>query len=321
MPLVVAPMAYQRLVHPAGELAMARAAAAARIPLALSTMSSTPLENVAAVAPCWFQLYWLRDRGQVRALIERAEGAGCTAILVTLDVPVMARRLRDVRNGFVLPPSVTPMLLSPDAAPHTPRSGGSAVAAHTAVAFDPSLGWKDLEWLRSQTALPLALKGILDPKDAVRAVEVGADAVVVSNHGGRQFAGAVASITALPAVAEAVAGRCEVMLDGGIRSGTDVLRALACGADGVQIGRPLLWGLAIDGESGVTTLLELLRTELDEALLLSGCADLDAARSLGHYPSSAPAAAHRTINAGEKNGRGQGADRDRRKGLAVPGHQ
>ncbi len=283
MPAVVAPMAYQRLLHPAGEIAAARAADKAGIPFVISTLSSFPLEEIAKVGgSTWFQLYWSRDRGQVLDLVRRAEQAGCEALVVTVDVPVMGRRLRDLRNGFALPASVTAANLGgePLAATHTRQPGASAVATHTGLAFDPAIGWADLAWLREQTAMPLVLKGILDPRDAVRAVELGAEAVVVSNHGGRQLAGAVASITALPPVVEAVGGRCSVLLDSGIRSGTDILRALACGADGVMVGRPVLWGLAMDGEAGAALVLDLLHTELREALVLSGCPDLTAARGL-----------------------------------------
>jgi 4-hydroxymandelate oxidase len=246
-------------------------------------LSSCPIEAVASVgAPTWFQLYWLRDRGKVVDLVHRAEAAGCEALMVTVDVPIMGRRLRDVRNGFALPPSVTAAMLGAgsSSAAHEAGAGGSAVAAHTGLAFEPALGWADLAWLRERTTLPLVLKGILDPRDAVRAVELGAEAVVVSNHGGRQLAGAVPSIVALPPVLDAVGGRCEVLLDSGIRTGTDILRVLACGASAVLLGRPVLWGLAVDGAAGVGLVLDLLRTELREAMLLAGCADLDAARVL-----------------------------------------
>jgi 4-hydroxymandelate oxidase len=282
-PVAVAPMAYQRLLHPEGELAAARAARDAGIPFTISTLSSHPLETIAAVGgPTWFQLYWQRDRGQVVDLVRRAELAGCEALMVTVDVPLMGRRLRDIRNEFALPPSVTAANFTGGSlsAAHARRPGGSAVAAHTGLAFEPALGWPDLAWLRERTGLPMIIKGILDPRDAVRAAELGAAAVVVSNHGGRQLVGAVPSIVALPPVADAVAGRCEVMLDSGIRTGTDILRALARGARGVLLGRPVLWGLAADGAAGVGLVLDLLRTELQEALLLAGCADLAAARGL-----------------------------------------
>ncbi|MER7580198.1 alpha-hydroxy acid oxidase [Kitasatospora sp. NPDC097691] len=282
MPLLVAPMAYQRLLHPDGELAAARAARAAGVPFVLSTLSSHPMEAVVDTgADVWFQLYWLRERQAREELVARAEQLGCRALVVTVDVPVMGRRWRDVGNGFTLPPHVRAALLGPglDDLAHRPASGVSAVAAHTRSLFGvPNLS--ELERLRRRTELPLVVKGILDPQDARRAVECGADAVVVSNHGGRQLDGAVPSIAQLPAVVDAVGGQCEVLLDSGVRTGTDVLRALALGAAGVLLGRPLLWGLAADGEKGVARVLSVLHEELRESMLLAGCADLAAAAGL-----------------------------------------
>jgi 4-hydroxymandelate oxidase len=278
MPVAVAPMAYQRLLHPEGELLLARAAAAAGAPYVISTLSSYPLEEIAKAAPSWFQLYWLRDRAMVESLVERAETAGCAALMVTVDVPVMGRRLRDVRNAFALPSDVVAAnLVGGVSEAHVGVPGLSAVAAHTASAFEPAVSWRDLEWLKNRTDLPLLVKGILDPRDAVRAVQIGADGIVVSNHGGRQLDGAVASINALPGVVDAVGKECSVLLDSGIRSGTDVLRALALGASGVLVGRPLLWALAVDacGEA-----LDLLQRELADAMLLAGCADVASAARL-----------------------------------------
>ncbi|MEU1013867.1 alpha-hydroxy acid oxidase [Streptomyces sp. NPDC088810] len=283
LPLAVAPMAYQRLLWPEGELAAAEGARAAQVPFVVSTISSTSLEEIAKVgADLWFQLYWLHDRGRMIELIRRAEQVGCQALMVTVDVPIMGRRLRDLRNEFTLPAWIRSANLEPDgpSAAHSRRASESAVAAHTKIAFDPTFGWSDLEWIREQTRLPLVIKGILAPTDAEQAVRLGVDAVVVSNHGGRQLDGALPSITALPWVVEAVDGRCQVLMDSGVRSGTDILRALALGADGVLIGRPVLWGLSTAGAQGVTQVLSILRTELEEALLLAGCADLAAARAL-----------------------------------------
>jgi 4-hydroxymandelate oxidase len=268
MPVAVAPMAYQQLVHPSGEISLARAAAMAGIPYIISTLSSQPMEKIAAEATTWFQLYWLRDRAMVESLIDRAGQAGCTALMVTVDVPVMGRRLRDVRNSFQLPSDVVAAnLVGAQTEAHVGVAGSSAVATHTAAAFEPSLSWRDLEWIRRRSDLSLVVKGILDPRDAVRAHNVGAGGIVVSNHGGRQLDGAPASIDALAAVVEAV--DCEVLLDSGIRSGTDVLRALALGASGVLIGRPLLWAMALDAAAEA---LGLLNAELTQAMMLAGCA-------------------------------------------------
>jgi len=278
LPVAVAPMAYQRLFHPSGELLLASAAANAGIPYVISTLSSVPLEKVAAVAPSWFQLYWLRDRDAVRALIDRASSAGCEALMVTADVPVMGRRLRDVRNAFALPADIhAANLVDKYTEAHMAQGGVSAVAAHTATAFDPTFSWRDLEWVRSVTEIPLLVKGILDPRDALAAVDAGADSVVVSNHGGRQFDGAPASIDALGSVIDAVGKDFPVLLDSGIRGGTDVLKALAVGAAAVLVGRPLLWALAAGTPDEAIT---LLGRELRDAMLLAGCADLAAVADL-----------------------------------------
>ena len=279
MPALVAPMAYQRLLHPEGELLLARAAAESRIPYVISTLSSYPLEKIAGGAgPSWFQLYWLKDRFVVRSLVDRAAAAGCSALMVTVDVPVMGRRLRDVRNSFSLPSDVVAAnLVDMVTEAHSAVPGVSAIASHTASAFEPAVSWRDLEWLRSSTELPLVVKGILDPRDARRAVDAGATGVVVSNHGGRQLDGAIASIDALGPVVDAVGNDCDVLLDSGIRSGTDVVKAVARGASAVLIGRPLLWALAVDA---VDEALGLLRQEVRDAMLLAGCADLAAVAEL-----------------------------------------
>jgi len=283
MPVAIAPMSYQRMVHPAGELGVARAASDAGIPFVMSMMSSYPLEELAAAGgTIWLQLYWLRDRAPLLSLVRRAERAGCRAVMLTVDLPIMGRRLRDMRSGFALPPGITAVNLDDDAAAlaGTPVTGSSAVARQTAQTIDPSLSWADVAWLRDQTSLPLVLKGILDPRDAARAADLGVDAIVVSNHGGRQLDGAVPSIAALADVCEAVAGRCAVLLDSGVRSGTDVLRAIALGASGVLLGRPALWGLAYGGEHGARQVLALLQEELADAMSLAGCPDVSAASRL-----------------------------------------
>jgi len=281
MPVAVAPMAYQRLIHPDGELAAARATRAAGVPFTACTLSSVPLEDIAECgAVTWFQLYWLRDRGLCAELVSRADSAGCRALVLTVDVPRMGRRLRDARNGFVLPPHVVAANFADR--PHTGhkrRPGASAIRAQTDLMLDASITWSDLAWLRERTDLPLILKGILDPRDAVTAVGLGVDAIAVSNHGGRQLDGAIPSIVALKAVKEAVGDGCAVFFDSGIRGGMDVVKALAAGSDGILLGRPVLWGLAVAGEHGVREVLRMLRDELVDALALAGCADLaDASR-------------------------------------------
>ncbi|MCF3119821.1 alpha-hydroxy-acid oxidizing protein [Streptomyces arenae] len=286
MPVAVAPVAYQRLVHPDGELAAARAARDAGVPFTVSTLSSVPVERLTEIGgTVWFQLYWLREPGRALDLVRRAEDAGAAAVVLTVDVPWMGRRLRDVRNRFTLPDQVRAAHLTagPTAAHHTPRDAASALAVHTETTFSAALTWSSVAALRERTRLPLVLKGVLSPEDAVRAAECGVDAVVVSNHGGRQLDGAVPSVDALPAVVAALSGRCEVLLDSGIRSGTDVLRALALGARGVLVGRPALWGLAVGGETGVRRVLELLAEEFRDALGLAGCpvvADAGALRTV-----------------------------------------
>ncbi|MDG4764630.1 alpha-hydroxy acid oxidase [Solwaraspora sp. WMMD406] len=283
LPVAVAPMAYQRLLDPDGELALAAASGAAGVPYMASTLSSEPIERIAAAGGAvWFQIYWLRDRGLVADLLDRAHAAGCTALAVTVDVPILGRRLRDVRNAFAIPPHVVAANLPTgrDNLAHAATPGVSAVAAHTGAVFAPALSWTDLDWIRARTALPLVVKGVLDPRDAALAADAGADAVIVSNHGGRQLDGAPASAVVLPEVVEAVGDRCEVLLDSGIRSGTDVLRALALGAHGVLVGRPMLWALAAGGRAGAESALSLLAGEFRDALTLAGCADPAAAREL-----------------------------------------
>lgn len=284
MPVAIAPVAYHQLVHPDGELATARAAKAAGVPFTVATLSSVAVEEITAIGgSVWFQLYWLREPGRTRELVRRAEDAGCEAVMLTVDVPWMGRRLRDVRNGFALPDHVRAAHLDSGAgsAAHRGTTGASAVATHTAQEFSRSLTWDRVAELRSYTRLPLVLKGVLTPDDALRATELGVDAVVVSNHGGRQLDGAVAAVDVLSEVVEAVGGTCDVLLDGGVRSGTDVLKALALGASGVLVGRPPIWGLAAGGEDGVRQVLELLAAELTDALGLAGCAGVPAARRLG----------------------------------------
>jgi 4-hydroxymandelate oxidase len=273
-PILVAPTAYHRLAHPDGELATAAGAADAGSLYVVSTLATTTLEEVAAAStgPKWFQLYVHRDRGLTRSLVERAEAAGYGAIVLTVDTPILGRRLADERNRFTLPPDLTMANLASGVVGIT----GSGLAAYFKDRHDASLGWRDVEWLRGITRLPLAVKGVLRADDAARAVEAGAAAVIVSNHGGRQLDGAPATLEALPRVVDAVAGRAEVLHDGGIRWGTDALKAIALGARAVLVGRPVLWGLAVGGRAGVARVLTLLTEELARAMALAGCPRLDA---------------------------------------------
>ncbi|WP_444947822.1 alpha-hydroxy acid oxidase [Micromonospora ureilytica] len=282
LPVGVAPMAYQRLLHPDGEVALAEAARDEGAVFVASMLSSEPVERIAATgAAVWLQLYWLRDRRVIADLVTRAEDAGCRALMLTVDVPRMGRRLRDMRSGFTLPGDVVAANLPPEvrAPAHESGANSSALMVHTGLAFDPKLSWQDLDWLRRRTRLPIIVKGVLHPDDAVRAVDRGVDAVVVSNHGGRQLDGVVPSIAALEPVVAAVDGRCAVLLDSGVRGGVDVARALALGASAVLVGRPALWGLAVGGRAGARRVLSLLRAELEDAMAMMGCADL---RALGH---------------------------------------
>jgi 4-hydroxymandelate oxidase len=281
MPVLVAPTAFHRLADEEGEVATGRAAAAHGTVMMLSTLSTCSIEAVcAAGGPVWFQLYVYRDRGATRALVERAEAAGCTALVLTVDAQLWGRRERDVRNRFTLPPGLECVNLGGTEMARLPeQAAGSGLSAYVTSLFDPSLSWPDLAWLASITRLPVVVKGIVHPEDARLAVEHGAAAVVVSNHGGRQLDTAVAGLDALPAVVEAVAGRLEVLVDGGIRRGSDVVKALALGARAVGVGRPVLWGLAVAGQRGVELVLDRLRDELDVAMGLCGCrspAEVDA---------------------------------------------
>jgi 4-hydroxymandelate oxidase len=279
MPLCIAPTALQRMAHPDGELASARAAARAGVPMIVSSLSSTAIEDIRAAAVStnpaartWMQMYIGRDRGAVRELAKRAHAAGCDALVLTVDTPVWGIRERDIRNHFRVPDGMRIVHLERPGGP-TGHSGRGIQEA-LAWTIDASLTWKDFEWLRDSTPLPVVVKGICRPDDARRAVEHGAKGVLVSNHGGRQLDGAPATADVLPHVVRAVEGRVPVLVDGGVRRGTDVLRALAMGAQAVCVGRPVLWGLAAAGEPGVARVLEILRLELDVTMALAGCATL-----------------------------------------------
>src|SRR5581483_1534195 len=245
MPIVVAPTAFHRLADDEGEVATARAARTHGTILTLSTLSTRSLEDVCATgAAVWFQLYVYRDRGATRALVERAERAGCRALVLTVDAQVWGSRERDARNRFTLPAGLQCENLGGTALARVPADAeGSGLASYVTSLFDPALSWADVEWLASITRLPVVVKGIVHPDDARLAAEHGARAVVVSNHGGRQLDGAIATLDALPAVADAVHDRLEVLMDGGVRRGGDVVKALALGARAVGVGRPVLWGL------------------------------------------------------------------------------
>ena len=265
-PVAVAPMAYHTLAHPDGECATARGAGAAGVPLVVSTFASRTFEEIAAEAsgPLWLQVYCFRDQATTRRLVERAEQARFEALVLTVDAPRLGRRLRDVRNGFRLPEGVGPANLGGT------DSDFASPSSHALTEFDPALDWSVISWLRSVSSLPVLVKGILTPDDARRALVAGVDGIVVSNHGGRQLDGAPATLDVLPDIAEAVAGACPLLVDGGIRRGADILATLALGADAVLLGRPVLHGLAVAGARGVEDVLSLVTEELAEAMALTG---------------------------------------------------
>ena len=270
LPVAVAPMALQSLAHPEGDVATARAASDVGTAMILATMASRSLEEVAAASPLWFQLYVLRDRGATRALMDRAVAAGARALVVTVDAAPSGRRPPGVLTEFILPQATGLPNLAGLPAP-TP---GAALREYFATLVDGAVTWKDVAWLRSVSPLPLVVKGVLAPEDGRLAAEHGVDAVVVSNHGGRMLDGAVATLDALPAVVEAAAGRLEVWMDGGVRRGRDVFKALALGARLVLVGRPVLWALATGGEVGVRALFTDLRDELETTMIACGCAEV-----------------------------------------------
>ncbi len=276
MPMVVAPTAFHKLACDDGEIATARAAKKAGTLFILSSLSNTAMEKVFAEAgtPKWFQLYIYKDRGITRELVQRAEAAGAEAIVLTVDTPGLGTRERDMRNGFRLADGLAVENLAPLGKGMMPVVEGSGLAAYVRENFKSDLGFDDLDRLCGCTRLPVVVKGVCRGDDARRAAEHGAKAVVVSNHGGRQLDTAPATCEVLPHVVEAVGDRCEVYVDGGIRRGSDVLKAIALGARAVLVGRPILWGLAVAGEEGAANVLEILRRELDEAMLLCGCTTL-----------------------------------------------
>jgi L-lactate dehydrogenase (cytochrome) len=297
MPVALAPTGLTGMQHADGEILAARAAQAFGVPFTLSTMSICSIEDIAAhtSAPFWVQLYVMRDRAFIELLIERARAARCSALMLTLDLQILGQRHKDLKNGLSAPPKPTlANLVNLATKPRwcwnmlgTPRrhfgnivghvqgvSDMSSLGAWTAQQFDPSLDWDDVEWIKKRWGGKLILKGILDAEDARHAADSGADALIVSNHGGRQLDGAPSSIEALPAIEQAVGERIEVWMDGGIRSGQDVLKALALGARGTLIGRAFLYGLGALGEAGVTRCLQIIRNELDLTMAFCGKTDV-----------------------------------------------
>jgi len=278
-PILLAPTAYHKLAHPEGEIATVRGAGAAQATLVVSTSATTSLEDVAqaATGPLWFQLYVQPDRGFTQELIRRAECAGYQALVVTVDSPVLGPRYRETRSNFTLPPGVERANLRG----WKTATGGhrSSEASIYSALLDPRLTWQEITWLRSVTKLPLLLKGILTGDDARRAVEIGAEGIIVSNHGGRNLDTLPATIDALPEVVAQVGGRVPVLVDGGIRRGTDVLKAIGLGASAVLIGRAYLYGLAVGGADGVAHVVNILRREFEMAMALTGrtkVAEIDA---------------------------------------------
>jgi 4-hydroxymandelate oxidase len=276
-PVLIAPTAFQRLAHADGELAAVRAAAARNTVYVASTVSTTPIEQITAAARAanvWLQLYVFRDREITRDLVARAAAANCKRLCLTVTVPVQGKRERDARNRFTLPPGIELANFKGLRQARMPGSDGSSLDAFIAREFDPSLTWDALDWLAGISALPVLVKGITHPLDARAAVENGAAGIIVSNHGGRQLDSALATLDALPEVAAAVDGRVPVLIDGGIRRGTDVLKALALGAKATLIGRPILWGLTCSGQAGVESVLALLQEELARTMALCGVCTL-----------------------------------------------
>ncbi|KAG2260982.1 hypothetical protein Bca4012_014270 [Brassica carinata] len=276
MPIMVAPTAMQKMAHPDGELATARATSAAGTIMTLSSWATCSVEEVASTGPGirFFQLYVYKDRNVVRQLVKRAEEAGFKAIALTVDTPRLGRRESDIKNRFALPRGLTLKNFEGLDLGKIDKTNDSGLASYVAGQVDQSLSWKDIKWLQSITSLPILVKGVITAEDARIAVEYGAAGIIVSNHGARQLDYVPATIMALEEVVKAVEGRLPVFLDGGVRRGTDVFKALALGASGVFVGRPSLFSLAADGEAGVRKMLQMLRDEFELTMALSGCRSL-----------------------------------------------
>ena len=277
MPVIIAPMAFQGLAHEEGEVATARAAKTLNIRMALSTLSNCSIEEVAQAAPhhMWFQLYVYKDREITKELVGRAAAAGYKALIVTVDSPILGRRERDLRNGFHLPNHLSAKNLAAQGLSEIGKADNhSALAAHIASLYDNALTWESLDWISSISKLPVLVKGIVRGDDAVLALDHGAKGVIVSNHGGRQIDTEVTAIEVLPEVAQAMSGRGELLVDGGVRRGTDIVKALALGAKAVLVGRPVIWALATGGSEAVVKCLTMLKQELDLTMALSGCSTL-----------------------------------------------
>jgi len=276
-PLIISPTAFLGMAHPEGELAVARAAGASGSIMICSTMSNRPIEEITSASngEVWFQLYVYKDKDATLALINRAKSAGCTAIVITVDAPFLGQRECDVRNQFQLPNHLhlsNLQALEKNTLPS--KAGHSGLADYFESMIDKSLTWRDIKWLKEQAGMPVYLKGVLHPKDAALAVEYGVDGIIVSNHGGRQLDGSIASIDALPAIAKTINKQIPIIMDGGIRRGSDILKALALGAQCVGIGRPVIWGLSHSGQEGVENILRILQSELSLAMALAGCASI-----------------------------------------------
>jgi 4-hydroxymandelate oxidase len=274
-PIILAPVAHQKLAHPDGEIATVLGASAASAWMVVSTLASVTIEEIAKASrtTLWFQLYMQQDRDSTLALVRRAETAGCRALVVTVDAPVNGVRNEEARAGFQLPAHVRPV--NTVGFPNPSSRAGPGESPVFKGLLDNAPTWRDIAWLRAQTTLPMVLKGIVHPADAEKAIASGADGIVVSNHGGRTLDTLPASLDALEAVAARVGGRVPLLLDGGIRRGTDVLKAIALGARAVMIGQPIMHALAVAGAIGVVHLLTILRAELEVAMALTGCASLD----------------------------------------------